>query len=308
MIIIRQFEDIPNDWVNPVVTIGNFDGVHCGHQQILSRLAALKQEYQGTSVVITFRPHPIKILHPTKAPSLICTYEEKLTLLEQNGVDAVIEIAFNRDFSAWSAERFVEELLIERVGVHFVLAGPDSHFGRNRSGDATLLEAYGPEHGFGVERLIPHLLDNSVVSSSRIRGLIASDGDVQGAARLLGRPFRLTGTVVKGDQRGRTIGFPTANLRLHTELVPFLGVYAAWAFRRDNIPIPAAVNVGVRPTFGKDALTVEAHLLDSNADLYGEVIRLDLVARIRGESRFESVEALIEQINQDIAMVRKQLA
>ena len=307
MKVIRQIENIPTDWVKPVLTIGNFDGVHCGHQEVLARLMVLKREHHGTSVVITFRPHPIKILHPERAPQLICTYDEKLALLEKQGVDAVVEIGFDRDFSEWSAQRFVEELLIERMAVHFVLAGPDSHFGRNRAGDAALLESYGAQHGFGVERLTSHLRGGSVVSSSRIRTLIAQDGDAQGTAALLGRAFRLTGTVTKGDQRGRQLGFPTANLQLHTELLPSHGVYAAWAYRRDGVPIQAAVNVGIRPTFGQEALTVEAHLLDFSADLYGEVVHLDLVARIRGECRFDDVNELVRQIEQDVQHVRDQL-
>jgi riboflavin kinase/FMN adenylyltransferase len=307
MQIIHQLEDIPSGLIRPVVTLGNFDGVHRGHQQVLARLREVTEARGGTSVVITFRPHPIKILHPERAPSLICTYDEKLALIGQSGVDWVVEIPFDRDFSEWSAERFIEELLVNRIGAAFVLAGPDCHFGKNRRGDARMLSEHGNANGFDVETLEPHVDGDQVVSSSRIRQLLTTPGDVQSAAALLGRPFSLRGVVVKGDQRGRQIGVPTANLRLATELVPAHGVYAAWATVRNNEPNRAAVNIGIRPTFGKDQLSVEAHLLDFDDDVYGESMQLDLIDRVREEVRFDGIDALVAQIHADVQWVRERL-
>jgi len=299
MQVANSVGDFPSGLPFPVVTLGNFDGVHLGHREMIRRLITKAESHGGTSVVITFRPHPVKILNPQRAPSLIGTYDDKIELLGSLGVDWIWELPFNRDFSEWSADQFVQTLLIDRIGVRHFLAGPDCHFGRNRQGDAELLEQWGEKTGFSVDRVPPITALGDTVSSSRIRRLVAESGDMVTAHQLLGRPIRLRGTVVKGDQRGRTIGFPTANLRPLTELLPCKGVYAAWAGTR-NCRHRAVVNIGNKPTFGGCPVGVEAHLLDFDGNLYGEQLVLDLIERIRPEQRFESVERLVEQIAKDV--------
>jgi riboflavin kinase/FMN adenylyltransferase len=267
----------------------------------------LAKEHDGVSVLITFRPHPVKILHPDKAPSLIGSYDDKLAQLEMLGIDWVLEIPFDRDFSQIEAGRFIDELLVDTVGVKYFLAGPDCHFGKGRAGDAAMLAEHGRLAGFEVESVAPVEAEGDIVSSSRIRRLVTDDGDLSTAARLLGRPLRIHGDVVKGSQRGRLLGFPTANLRLSTELIPKVGVYAAMAIRKAE-QHQAVVNVGYRPTFGKSQMVVEAHLMDFDDDLYGEHLALDMITRIRNEKRFDGVDALKAQIGLDVTKARTLLS
>ena len=308
MTLARDLSSFPRGLTAPVVAFGNFDGVHLGHRAMLERLISEARRRGGASVAMTFRPHPVKILHPERAPSLICTYDEKLRLIEASGVDVVLEVPFDRDFSEWSAERFVEDLLVGLIGASHILLGPDSHFGKGRRGDAALLASHGQRLGFTVEALAPVVERGGIVSSSRIRHLVADEGDVAEAAHLLGRRVTLVGDVVKGHQRGRLLGFPTANLRPVTELMPRTGVYAAEARVSDGGCWPAVVNIGYKPTFGAEGLTVEAHLLDFDGDLYGDRVTLELASRVRSERRFDGVDALVAQIGEDVADARRLLA
>lgn len=298
MQVVNTVGGFPGGLPFPVVTLGNFDGVHLGHREMIRQLIEKANRHDGTSVAITFRPHPVKILNPRRAPSLIGTYDDKLELLSALGVDWIWELPFDRDFSEWSADQFVQTLLIEQIGVRHFLAGPDCHFGKNRQGDAELLKSWGEKSGFSVDCVAPVTALGDTVSSSRIRRLVGDVGDVSTAQHLLGRPIRLRGTVIRGEQRGRTIGFPTANLRPLTELMPCNGVYAAWAHIR-NSRHKAVVNIGNKPTFGGCPVSVEAHLLDFDGNLYGEQLVLELIDRIRSEQRFESVDRLVEQISKD---------
>ncbi|HIA05002.1 MAG TPA: bifunctional riboflavin kinase/FAD synthetase [Myxococcales bacterium] len=307
MELVQKISQFPIGLPHPVVTLGNFDGVHLGHRHLIKRLIALAKERNGVSVLLTFRPHPVKILHPEKAPSLIGGYDDKLAILEELGIDWVLEIPFDRDFSEWEAGRFIDELLVDTVGVKYFLAGPDCHFGKGRAGDADMLSEYGTRSDFEVESVPPIEAEGDIVSSSRIRRLVSDLGDVETAARLLGRPMRIRGDVVKGEQRGRLLGFPTANLRLETELVPKTGVYAATAHRHGQ-RYKSVVNVGHRPTFGKSSLSIEAFLLDFDDNLYGESLALDLIARLRDEQRFDGIDALKAQINLDIEKGRALLS
>jgi riboflavin kinase/FMN adenylyltransferase len=300
MKIVRSLDDIPRGLPFPVVTLGNFDGVHRGHHHLIGRLLEVAREHSGTAIGMTFRPHPLAILHPDKMGPLICTYDEKAELLARTGLDVLIELPFDRDFSELPAEQFVKDLVIDRLGTRWFVAGPDGRFGRDRVGDAKLLARFGADHGFEVESVSPLADGGTAISSSRIRRLVAEAGDVEQAERLLGRPVRITGVVVQGDQRGRTIGFPTANLAPESELIPAHGVYAAIALvGPEKTPRPAVVNIGVRPTFGTLGLAIEAHLLDFTGDLYGAPFALDLVARIRPEQKFAGVDALVTQIRRD---------
>ncbi len=280
------------------VTIGVFDGVHLGHRTIIERL-------EGTgfpTTVLTFDPHPAEVLSPGSDPRLLTTIGERVSLLEAAGVDTVgiLDLAEVRHFEP---DRFVDEVLIDKLGVRSLVIGSDFHFGRDRSGDVDYLLTTGQHLGFEV--IVVELVESDgVVSSTRIRSLIES-GDVAAASALLGSRFGLSNEVVRGEQRGRALGFPTANLRPPPgKVTPGHGIYAAFA-EVDGVARPAAVNVGVRPTFGGTGLLIEAHLLDFDGDLYGKRLTLEFVERLRPEIRFENVDALIEQMGDDVSRVRQ---
>ncbi len=303
--LISGLDAFPQGQPAPVLTFGNFDGVHLGHRALAAHVIAAAKARNGTSVLLTFRPLPAKILHPDRAPALITGYEEKLALLAGTGVDLVWEVPFDRDFSDWSAEAFVRALLVERAGVAHVVLGPDAQFGKGRAGNRALLDRLGPELGFTVESVAPLRLGEHVASSTLLRRTIAQDGDVVLARALLGRPFTLTGDVVRGHQRGRLLGFPTANVRPLGELLPRFGVYACVARRVTGEAHWAVVNVGKKPTFGPDdPPTVEAYLLDFTGDLYGERLSLELTDHVRDERRFDSLDALKAQIADDVFRTR----
>lgn len=280
------------------VTIGVFDGVHVGHRVILGRLGA--GPYPTT--VLTFDPHPAEVLSPGTDPRLITTIDERIVLLASVDVDTVgvLDLAEIRHLDP---EEFVSQVLVAKLGVGRLIVGSDFQFGRDRAGDCDFLRAAGQRHGFEVE-VVDLVESDGVISSSRIRRLI-EEGDVAAAASLLGSRFLLTNVVTRGDGRGTGIGFPTANLLPpERKVVPGNGVYAAFA-RLGTELFPAAVNVGVRPTFGGTELLIEAFILDFDRDLYGKVLTVEFVQRLRPELKFESVETLIAAIHDDVARVRE---
>ena len=269
------------------VAIGTFDGVHVGHRAVID----------GADTVVTFEPHPVRVLAPEAAPKLIMPFEIKRDVIDGLGVEELVVIPFDRGFSAIPAEDFCSEVLVERLGAEKVSVGENFRFGAKARGDTKMLEARDEFEA----RVVPLVeVDGEIVSSSRIRSLIAA-GDVDAAMRCLGAPFLLEGEVVEGDQRGRSLGFPTANLVPDDTLaIPGHGVYAAFANGH-----PAAVNVGVRPTFETGrGLLVEAYLIDFDGDLYGRSLRVAFVQRLRGERRFPGVEDLIAQMHRDVAQAR----
>jgi riboflavin kinase/FMN adenylyltransferase len=274
------------------LAVGEFDGVHIGHREVI----------RGADTVLTFEPHPRAVVAPASAPKLLTTLEIKADLVAALGVRELVVIPFDGTFAAQTPEAFIERELVERLGARSVSVGEDFRFGHRARGDAALLQA---QSAFEtrVSRMVE--LDGSVVSSTHIRGLIGA-GEVEAAARFLGAPFQMRGTVVHGDKRGRTLGFPTANLVPDPRLVvPDHGVYACRA-RVDGVERLAAVNVGVRPTFQTGrGLLVEAFLLDFEGDLYGQTLALEFVGRLRGEQRFDTVEALIEQMDRDVVETRQ---
>jgi len=274
------------------LAVGEFDGVHIGHREVI----------RGADTVLTFEPHPRAVVAPASAPKLLTTLEIKADLVAALGVRELVVIPFDGTFAAQTPEAFIERELVERLGARSVSVGEDFRFGHRARGDAALLQA---QSAFEtrVSRMVE--LDGSVVSSTHIRGLIGA-GEVEAAARFLGAPFQMRGTVVHGDKRGRTLGFPTANLVPDPRLVvPDHGVYACRA-RVDGVERLAAVNVGVRPTFQTGrGLLVEAYLLDYEGDLYGQTLVLEFVGRLRGEQRFDTVEALIEQMDRDVVETRR---
>ena len=274
------------------LAVGEFDGVHIGHREVI----------RGSDTVLTFEPHPRAVVAPDSAPKLLTTLEIKADLVAALGVRELVVIPFDGSFAAQSPQEFIDHVLVEQLGARRVSVGEDFRFGHRARGDAALLQA---QDAFEtrVARMVE--LDGSVVSSTHIRGLIGA-GDVEAAARFLGAPFQMRGTVVHGDKRGRTLGYPTANLVPDPRLVvPDHGVYACRA-RVDGVERAAAVNVGVRPTFKTGrGLLVEAFLLDFEGDLYGQTLALEFLSRLRGEKRFDSAEALIEQMDRDVEQTRQ---
>jgi riboflavin kinase / FMN adenylyltransferase len=291
-----------------VVTVGTFDGVHAGHQQILERVKNRAAAQEAESTLLSFDPHPREVLRDAPMP-LLTTVEERGELLEAVGIDRFVVLPFTERFSEMSPEAYVRDILVNRIGLVDIIVGYDHSFGHKGEGDGHALRRLGEQYGFGVEIISKQVVDRAKVSSTRIRELVGGTGEVAEARRLLTRPYRLSGTVVAGEKRGRTIGFPTANLDgiPPRKIIPARGVYAAWVtgagattsvIARDQ---PAMVNVGYRPTFNGTDRTVEAHLLDFAGDLYGEELRLHFLERIRDERSFDGPEALVAQLKKDRA-------
>jgi riboflavin kinase/FMN adenylyltransferase len=298
----------------PILTVGNFDGVHLGHRAILDTVTQRARAVRGEAVVYTFEPHPRKVLSPKNAPRLLTTLEQKLELLSLAGVDAVILEPFDLAFARTPAEDFIREYVHARIRPLEVYVGYDFHFGRDREGSMRLLTELGPRLGFSVTILPEVVIGEGDVNSTRIRQLLG-EAAVEEAAILLGRDYTVRGRVGKGEERGRTLGFPTANLELENEVLPALGVYAGrLRFLDDGEPaagrvFPAVTNVGTRPTFGaSDRVVVEAHLIDFSGDLYGRRVELSFRFHLRPERRFAGMEALRAQIDADRAEARRRLA
>jgi len=307
MEIVRGYSALPRRLRSPVVAIGNFDGVHRGHAHIFRHAEELARELatDAESVVLTFEPHPAKVLAPSFAPPLITSLDRKLELIAGEGIDVTVVQPFDRAFAALSPEQFIDDVLVNGLGARCVCVGYDFTFGQKRSGTIALLEALGRARGFAVNVASAFTVDDMVCSSTKVREFVL-EGRVDGAAILLGRDPEVEGEVVRGDGRGRTIGVPTANLRAETELLPKNGVYAGWGeVIGSGKRHAAAINVGTNPTFVSGmAVTVEAHLLDANEDLYGKRLRLGFGKRLRAEERFASVDALITQIRKDVDETR----
>jgi riboflavin kinase / FMN adenylyltransferase len=309
-----NLSQVPAGFGPSVVTLGNFDGVHRGHRAVLGAVVEQARATGARAVAVTFEPHPVAVLHPGRAPQLIAGPEQRLALLEGTGLDAVLVMEFTRELAAWTPEQFVRTVFVEALGARVVVVGKDTRFGVRNSGDVTTLRTLGREHGFEVLTL-EDLGGEVRWSSSRVRELVAA-GDVSGAAEILGRPHRVSGTVVHGDHRGRELGYPTANLGpVVSGLVPADGVYAGWLLRPGLSPghpdstMPAAVSIGTNPTFDGTSRRVEAYVLDrTDLDLYGEDVALEFVERLRPTERYDSVEALLEQMAQDVERCRTVLS
>ena len=313
MKILRGSAEAPGQLRGPVVSVGNFDGIHLGHQAILRLVADRALALDAQAVVYTFDPHPRKVLRPESAPALLTTFDQKMELLSEQRIDAVVVEPFTREFARTPPERFIELCLHERLGAREVYVGYDFHFGRDREGSMRLLTELGPRLGFSVT-IIPEVrVDADDVNSTRIRDLLAQ-GQPESAARLLGRPYAVRGPIVGGDQRGRSLGFPTANLECENEVLPAPGVYAGWLRLLDaGVPgpgtrLPAVVNAGFRPTFKEGSeLLVEAHAIDWSGDLYGRRVELSFLSRLREERKFPGLPELREQIAADTERARRLL-
>jgi len=278
--------------------MGNFDGIHLGHQSLLKRVVQDAKAQDGCSVVLTFEPHPLKVLAPQRAPRLILTHKDKMQLLQFYGIDVVINQEFNSAFANTEAIEFVRRYLIDRIKVHKVWVGSGLEFGKGRKGRLEDLIRWGTEAGFKVEILEPVQLGAERVSSSRIRKLI-EQGELQEASRFLGRYHFVSGRVVLGHQRGRHLGFPTANIVSRTEVLPLDGIYATLLQEGDN-EWPSVTSIGFNPTFGNGSRTMESYIFDFHGDLYGKMVRLFFIKRIREEKKFSSPDLLVEQMNKDV--------
>ena len=284
--------------IHPIVALGNFDGLHRGHLKILERVKHAAAEHAGTPMVVTFDPHPSRILRPDKAPPLLMTTAQRLEALRRSGITHVAVVRFTKKLSQWTPERFVERVLVEWLRVGEVCVGANFLFGHERSGTFNTLRTLGQRFGFRADMVDPVRYKDFVVSSTRIRRLI-TEGRVDEAGALMGHPYAITGAVVEGRRRGREIGFPTANVDSPNELLPATGVYATNLIV-DGLVRPSVTNVGIRPTFDDAAgTTVEAHVLDFDGDLYGREVQVSFVQRLREERRFADLDALREQIEAD---------
>lgn len=306
-------EQVPGDIGGSVVTMGNFDGVHRGHRAVLATVVAQAAARQLPSVAVTFDPHPIAVLRPDLAPSMISSLHQRLDLLDGAGIDAVLVIEFTTDFAAQTPEEFVQKVFVDALGGVVVVVGEDTRFGVRNSGSVDTLRELGERLGFEVVAL-QDIGEGGRWSSSRARELVGS-GDVRGAAEVLGRPHRVDGIVVHGDHRGRLLGFPTANLGGEIEgMIPADGVYAGWLTRLElpsgavDRVLPAAISIGTNPTFHGIGRRVEGYVLDrTDLELYGERIAYEFVSRLRPTLTYDTVEALIEQMNEDVAQCRSVL-
>jgi riboflavin kinase / FMN adenylyltransferase len=289
------------------VAVGNFDGVHRGHQALVGAAVARARTAGEAAVVLTFDPHPAAVLRPQAAPAALTTLAQKQELVAALGVDRLVVVPFDARLAALAPEAFATEVLQQSVGARHVVVGESFRFGRGRAGDPRALEELGRTRGFGVEVVPPVMEEGRPISSSRVREALAG-GRVDEAQRLLGRPYFVDGVVVRGDARGRTLGFPTANLRPEPQILPARGVYAAQCRLADGSERAAVVNVGERPTFGGGRVTLEAHLPGFDGDLYDARLRVSFHHFLRAEQRFASAEALVAQIRADVEAARARLA
>ncbi|HEY5178689.1 MAG TPA: bifunctional riboflavin kinase/FAD synthetase [Dermatophilaceae bacterium] len=312
-----DLSQIPQGYGPSVVTLGNFDGVHKGHQAVLSTVVQKARDRAPDStyaVAVTFQPHPVAVLHPERAPQIITSPEQRLELLSRTGLDAVLVMEFTRELALWTPERFIVDVFVKALGASLVVVGEDTRFGVRNSGDVRTLRRLGAKHGFEVLALTD-IGEGGRWSSSRVRALVTA-GDVSGATEILGRPHRVAGEVVHGDHRGRELGYPTANLTQSSAgLTPADGVYAGWLVRPslpDRHPdhrLPAAISIGTNPTFGGTQRRVEAYVLDRNdLDLYGETVCVEFVERLRPTEKFESIESLLAKIADDVERCRTVLS
>ncbi|MBW2636707.1 MAG: bifunctional riboflavin kinase/FAD synthetase [Deltaproteobacteria bacterium] len=306
MKIIRKVNYITQEYRDSNVTIGNFDGIHLGHQELLKKTVKESREANRKSIVITFDPHPKKVIHPERRPFfLLNTLDEKLRLIESFNIDIVILISFTTQFSKTTAEEFVRNILWNKLHLNKLFIGYDYAFGKNKGGNAACLRTFGEKLGFQVEEIGAVMIDDTIVSSTNAR-LSILEGDVRRASRMLARPYNMSGNVVKGFRRGTEIGFPTANIESE-KVIPAEGVYAIIAEVEGN-RYQGVINIGYNPTFGNEEISLEVHLLDFQGDIYEKTIDIQFIDRLRDEIKFDSPDKLVVQIKKDIDRAKEILA
>ena len=295
---------LPRDGRPVVATVGTFDGVHLGHRAVLQEIVARARSRGGRSVLVTFDPHPLRVVAPARAPKLLTTPREKKRLLAETGLDYAVFLAFTPALQEYSPRRFVRKVLLDGLGMTELVIGHDHGFGKGRSGNADVLREIAAAEGFGLDVVAAVAAGDATVSSSTVRRAVA-EGRVGDAARALGRPYSVSGRVVRGDGRGRLLGFPTANVHVAEEdkLTPGAGIYACWA-STGSVRVMGALHVGPRPTFPGASDTLEVFLLEFDGQLYGETLRLELVEKLRPVAAFPSERALAEQMREDVAQAR----
>jgi riboflavin kinase / FMN adenylyltransferase len=307
MKLIEKLDDITEPFKKAVITIGNFDGVHIGHQALFHEVIEKADAIGGTSIAMTFEPHPIRVLKENNHPPLITLYEQKVELIAKSGIDILICIPFTSKFAALSPRAFVEDILIRQIGMTIIVVGEDYAFGKNREGNIDHLRTFAELFDFEVilaDWIQEANHSSNRISSTKIRELVIT-GNVSKVQKLLGRYYQIRGVVASGRNRGgRLLGFPTANINLHDELCPKTGVYAV-TVEFKNIVYKGVANIGYSPTFDDHVFTVEVHILDFNENIYGQNIRVNFISHIRDEKKFANINELSEQINQDIKKARK---
>lgn len=303
MELIRGLHNLRARHRGCAATIGNFDGVHLGHQAVLGQLSERAGELQIPAVVIIFEPQPQEFFAPGQAPARLTRLREKLEALRRYAVERVLCLQFNRALARLSPQEFIQQVLIEGLDVRYLTVGDDFRFGRGRAGDFALLQAVGQERGFPVVNMHTFSIGGERVSSTRVRAALA-DGDLEMAESLLGRPYRISGRVAGGDRRGRTIGFPTANIQLHRDKPPLRGVYAVEMFGIEGEPVPGVANLGKRPTVDGTRYQLEVHLFDFAEDIYRRIVHVNFLRKLRDERRFDSFDELRAQIERDAQAAR----
>jgi riboflavin kinase/FMN adenylyltransferase len=299
MQIIRGLQNLTTEHHGCVATIGNFDGVHLGHQAVLGQLAEKSDELDLPLVVVTFEPQPQEFFRPEESPPRLTRFREKVQALRRYAVDRVLVLRFNEKFSQQSPDKFIQNLLVDGLGVKYLVVGDDFHFGKKRAGDFSMLQDAGMEQGFEVINMRTFALDEKRVSSTRVREALWV-GDLNAAEKLLGRTYRMSGRVAHGDKKGRSIGFPTANIHLHRINTPLSGVFAVELFGIEGEPLPGVANLGTRPTVGGMKTLLEVHLFDFESDIYGRHVHVDFLRKLRDERRFDSFDELKTQIQADV--------
>ncbi|MBN1829979.1 MAG: bifunctional riboflavin kinase/FAD synthetase [Deltaproteobacteria bacterium] len=302
MKVIRKIEEIPEEFKGSIITIGNFDGIHLGHRAIFQKLVTEARRLSSRSVVITFDPHPKKILHPERRPFFLLTHlDEKLRLIESIGIDAVVVLPFTKEFATTSSGDFIRDFLWNAFRMRKIYVGYDYTFGKDKGGDWHFLKAFGDRLGFSVEKIEAIKTGKIITSSTSIR-LAILDGDVALACRMLGRPYNVRGTVVRGYRRGSILGYPTANIEAD-KVIPAVGVYAITA-ETDGLSYRGVLNIGYNPTFENPEISTEVHLIDFQGDIYGKHLEILFIDRLRNEIKFSSADKLVEQIRRDIERAR----
>lgn len=305
MEIVWGTKSIKKKFKNPVITVGNFDGVHVGHQKIFKEVREKAFELKGVSIVYTFEPHPLRILAPQKKLPLIASFSDKIKFIEECGIDIVICEDFTPEYAKLSAREFVEGILVDKIGIRIIFVGHDYAFGKGREGNIDTLMALGEELDFEVRVVNAISVDDVTISSTMVRDLIRQ-GEVRKVATFLGRDYSIAGKVVKGKSRGKGLGFPTANLDLANEFFPKPGIYVVHVFHKDRL-YQGVANIGFKPTFKDKDLSIEVNILDFDKDIYGEDLRISFVERLRDEKAFGSLDELVGQIKADVERAREVL-
>ena len=303
MELVRCLHNLQDRHKGCAITIGNFDGVHAGHQAVIRELQQFADKLDLPAVVVTFEPQPLEFFSPDKAPARLTSFREKMEWLSEHGLDRVLCLRFQRSLTEMSAEDFINKILVQGLGTKYIVVGDDFRFGKDRSGDFTFLQSRQERYGYKVVSTNTLLVDGERVSSSRIRKLLMA-GMMDDAATLLGRPYSMSGRVIHGDKRGRQLGFPTANISLKREKSPILGVFAASVEGIGERTLTGVANIGTRPVFYGHQVLLEVHVLDYQGDIYGRHLHINFHHKIRAEQKFETVDELIKQIEKDIKKAR----